>query len=188
MQVWSVMILSNNLSQKTHYEIIGIKEDASHEEIRKAYRSAILNYHPDKHQTTSESSKPEHKFGNRFLEVQRAWEILADPRSRALYDNELQILRQDAVTAEDVSLEDFSIEDADNCFELSYNCRCGDYVSVDSSELAEMGYLFSRNRSKISLQTPGSLPASVILPCGSCSLKVRLLIDANITFETESNS
>ncbi|EYU36294.1 hypothetical protein ABFS82_14G254300 [Erythranthe guttata] len=175
------MILSNNLIQKTQYEIIGIKEDASHEEIRKAYRSSILNYHPDKLQTTSETPKPE----NKFLEVQRAWEILADPRSRALYDNELRTLRQDTVTAEDIQLEDLSVEDGDSCFELYYHCRCGDYFSVDSSELVEMGCLFTRNGSKISIQTPESLAASVILPCGSCSLKVRLLIDGNTTLETQ---
>ncbi|KAL0323076.1 UNVERIFIED_CONTAM: hypothetical protein Sangu_1926900, partial [Sesamum angustifolium] len=125
---------------------------------------------------------------NRFLEVQRAWETLADPRSRALYDSELRSMRQDAVTADEVSLEDMTIEDAGSCFELSYYCRCGDYFSVDSSELTEMGYQFLRNGSKISLQTPGSLPTSVILPCGSCSLKVRLHIDANITLQTEWSS
>lgn len=187
MQVWSVMILSNNLIQKTHYEIIGIKEDASLEEIRKAYRSSILNYHPDKLQTSSQNPYPQHEFGNRFLDVQRAWEILADPRYRALYDNELRALRQDAVTAEDVELQDLTIEDDESCFELSYNCRCGDYFSVDSSELAEMGYLFSRTGSKITIRTPGSLAASVVLPCGSCSLKIRLLIDGDITLETELN-
>ncbi|KAH6814859.1 hypothetical protein C2S51_023877 [Perilla frutescens var. frutescens] len=179
------MIVSNNLSHKTHYEIIGIKEDASHDEIRKAYRSAILNHHPDKHQTTSESSKPEAEFGSRFLEVRRAWEILADPRSRVLYDNELRTSRQDAVTAEDVSLQDFAIEDADDCLELSYACRCGDYFSVECSELAELGWLLTRNGGTISVQTQGSLAASVILPCSSCSLKVRLLLDANTTLELE---
>ncbi|KAK4434450.1 DnaJsubfamily C member 21 [Sesamum alatum] len=182
------MILSNNLSQKSHYEIIGVKEDASHEEIRKSYRSAILNYHPDKLQKPCETSDPEPELQNRFLEVQRAWETLADPRSRALYDCELRTMRQDAVTADDVSLEDMTIEDAGSCFELSYCCRCGDYFSVDSSELTEMGYRFFRNGSKISLQTPGSLPTSVILPCGSCSLKVRLHIDADITLQTEWSS
>ncbi|KAG8389997.1 hypothetical protein BUALT_Bualt01G0037500 [Buddleja alternifolia] len=182
------MILSNNLSQKTHYEIIGVKEDASHEEIRKTYRSAILNHHPDKQQKTSETSNPEHELANRFLEVQRAWEILADPKSRALYDNELRTLRQDAVTAEDVTLEDMTIEDNGSCFELYYHCRCGDYFSVESSELEEMGYLFLRNGNKISLQISGSLPASAILPCGSCSLKVRLFIDADFTLQTELNS
>lgn len=179
------MILSNSLSQKTHYEIIGIKEDASHDEVRKTYRSAILNYHPDKHQTTPKSSKPEQESGNRFLELQKAWEILSNPTSRALYDNELRTLRQDAVTAEDVSLEDLSIEDAEDCLELSYPCRCGDYFSVHCSELEEMGCRLSRNGGKISVQTPGSVGVSVILPCGSCSLKVRLLLDANTTLETE---
>lgn len=178
------MILSSGLSQTTHYEIIGIKEDASHDEVRKTYRSAILNYHPDKHQTTPESSKPEQESRNRFLELQRAWEILSDPTSRALYDNELRTLRQDAVTAEDVSLEDLSIEDAEDCLELSYPCRCGDCFSVDCSELEEMGCWLSRNGGKISVQTPGSVGVSVILPCGSCSLKVRLLLDANTSSET----
>lgn len=178
------MILSSGLSQTTHYEIIGIKEDASHDEVRKTYRSAILNYHPDKHQTTRESSKPEQESRNRFLELQRAWEILSDPTSRALYDNELRTLRQDAVTAEDVSLEDLSIEDAEDCLELSYPCRCGDFFSVNCSELEEMGCRLSRNGGKISVQTPGSVGVSVILPCGSCSLKVRLLLDANTSSET----
>lgn len=178
------MILSSGLSQTTHYEIIGIKEDASHDEVRKTYRSAILNYHPDKHQTTLESSKPEQESGNRFLELQRAWEILSDPTSRALYDNELRTLRQDAVTAEDVSLEDLSIEDAEDCLELSYPCRCGDFFSVNCLELEEMGCRLSRNGGKISVQTPGSVGVSVILPCGSCSLKVRLLLDANTSSET----
>lgn len=42
-----------------------------------------------------------------------------------------------------------------------------------------MGYPLLRNGSKVSLRTLDALPASVVLPCGSCSLKVRLLIDSN---------
>ncbi|KAL3845178.1 hypothetical protein ACJIZ3_002581 [Penstemon smallii] len=174
------MILNNNSIGKTHYDIIGVNEDASQEEIRRTYRTAILNYHPDKMQSTS---TPERELNdNRFLEVQRAWKVLADPKSRALYDNELQTLRQDTVTADDISLEDMNVEGDGNYFELSYNCRCGDCFSVDSSDLEEMGYSFLRHGSEISLQTPGSLPASIILPCGSCSLKVRLFIKANAYF------
>ncbi|KAL2249628.1 DPH4 homolog [Sesamum indicum] len=182
------MILSNNLSCKTHYEIIGAKEDASLEEIRKSYRSAILNFHPDKLQKPSETSNPESVMGNQFLEVQKAWEVLGDPRSRALYDNELRTLRQDVITAEDISLEDMAIEDVGGCLELSYRCRCGDFFSIDSSELAEMGHPFSRDGNGISLQAPSSLPASIILPCGSCSLKIRLVIDADFKLPSEPNS
>lgn len=178
------MILGNNPVQRTHYEVIGVKEDASQEEIRKTYRSTILSYHPDKLQKPCETSNPELESGEKFLHVQRAWEILSDPRSRALYDSELQTLRQDTVTAEDVRLEDMSIEDDGEWFELSYSCRCGDCFSINSLELTEMGYSVLRDGNEISLRVLGSSPASVVLPCGSCSLKVRILIDADITLCT----
>ncbi|KZV22573.1 hypothetical protein F511_02590 [Dorcoceras hygrometricum] len=108
---------------------MGVKEDASHEEIRKTYRVTILKCHPDKQQL----------------------------------------------------LQDMTVEDAGDCFEFYYHCRCGDCFFVDSLELEEMGYKLSSSGKKISLQTPGSLPASVVLPCGSCSTKVRLYIDAEVT-------
>ncbi|KZV28899.1 hypothetical protein F511_13694 [Dorcoceras hygrometricum] len=161
---------------------MGVKEDASHEEIRKTYRMTILNCHPDKQQQNiSEISNHKHGSGNEFIEVQRAWEILSDPRSRALYDNELQVLRHDSATADDLRLQDMTVEDAGDCFEFYYHCRCGDCFFVDSLELEEMGYKLLRNGKKISLQTPGSFPASVVLPCGSCSTKVGLYIDAEVT-------
>ncbi|XP_073023763.1 uncharacterized protein [Primulina eburnea] len=178
------MILRTKFSKKTHYETMGVKEDASPEEIRKTYRMVILNCHPDKQlQRTSETSNHKHGSGNEFLEVQRAWETLSDPRSRALYDNELQILRQDSTTADYLRLQDMAFEDAGDCFEFSYHCRCGDCFLVDSLELEELGYTFLRNGNKISLRTPGSFPASIVLPCGSCSIKVGLYIDADVTLQ-----
>ncbi|CAA2972035.1 Hypothetical predicted protein [Olea europaea subsp. europaea] len=182
--MFSIMIHSGNLTHKTHYEILDVKEDASFEEIRACYRTAILNFHPDKMQITCETSKA-NESGCRFLEVQRAWEILGDSKSRALYDNDLQSMRQDSATAEDIRLEDLSIEDAGDVFELFYDCRCGDYFIIDSSELADMGYPLMKNGSEFFLQTPKSLPpVSVVLPCGSCSLKVRLLINADSKLQT----
>ncbi|KAL2537301.1 DNAJ heat shock N-terminal domain-containing protein [Forsythia ovata] len=84
-----------------------------------------------------------------------------------------------------IRLEDLSIEDAGDVFELSYDCRCGDYFVINSSELADIGYPLLKNGSKIYLQTPRSLPASVVLPCGSCSLKALLLINADSKLQTE---
>ncbi|GLU04286.1 hypothetical protein SLE2022_214450 [Rubroshorea leprosula] len=167
------MILGGNSIQETHYDILSVKEDASYEEIRTSYRSAILNSHPDKLNSNNES-------GDTFLKVQKAWEVLNDPRSRAIYDTELQASRQDATASEDVGLEEMMAENAGEVLELFYPCRCGDYFSVDSSELDKMGYKLLRDDNKISLQTPAALPASVILPCGSCSLKVRLLINPDV--------
>ncbi|KAM7517083.1 hypothetical protein LguiA_006666 [Lonicera macranthoides] len=182
------MLFGNVSSHKTHYGILGVEEDASCEEIRTSYRSAILNSHPDKLQKKAETSNSGHN--DRFLEIQRAWEILGSSKSRALYDSELRALRQDdAVTAEEVGLEDLTVEDGgdDDVVELLYWCRCGDYFSINSVELGEMGYLVLRDGSKISLKQQGDLPASVVLPCGSCSLTVRLLINADVWLQNDDH-
>lgn len=161
---------------RTHYDILGVKEGATYEEIRTRYRSSILNYHPDKVQKTHDLSNSINLHEDRFLGIQRAWEILGNPTSRAVYDIELQMLKQDAATSEDVSIEDLTIEYAGDVVEFFYQCRCGDCFSIDSVELEEMGYILSRDGDAISLQTLNSFPASVVLPCGSCSLKIRLFI------------
>ncbi|CAL5417997.1 unnamed protein product [Camellia sinensis] len=178
---FSTMLLGKKLMGKTHYDILGVREDANYEEIRTSYRSAILDSHPDKLQKTSETSFPNHESGNRFLEVQRAWEILSNSKLRVAYDSELQASRHDFVAAEDVGFEDLMVENTGEFLELFYQCRCGDYFSIDSSELEEMGYQLLRDGSKISLHiSDATLPSSIILSCGSCSLQVRLLINADI--------
>ncbi|KAI9071712.1 hypothetical protein K1719_046316 [Acacia pycnantha] len=172
------MLLDKNAQKETLYDVLNVKEDAGYEEIRASYRSAILNLHPDKLLKTSDEMSSGHQTsGDRFLTVQKAWEILSNSTSRSVYDNELRGSRQDALAAdvaEDVSLQDMIVEEA---LDLSYQCRCGDYFSIDSTELEKMGYSLLRDGSEISLRTVDSLPAAVILPCGSCSLKVRLLIN-----------
>lgn len=174
------MIFGERAIEETHYDILSVRVDASYEEIRTGYRSAILNYHPDKLQNTSELSDHDHESGDRFLKVQKAWEILSNSRSRAVYDSELRASRQGMIAAEDVSLEDMMIEENGEVLDLFYQCRCGDCFSIDSMELDDMGYTLLKNGNKISLQSPDTLPASVILPCGSCSLHVRLLVNADI--------
>ncbi|XP_020214040.1 diphthamide biosynthesis protein 4 [Cajanus cajan] len=179
------MLLDKNAIQETHYEVLNVKEDANYEEIRTSYRSAVLSLHPDKLLKTSETSSSNQTAGERFLRVQKAWEILSNSSSRSFYDNELRSSRQDVLAAEvadvaeDLSLQDMMIEDAGEALELFYQCRCGDYFSVDSLELKNMGYSLLREGSRISILNVDTLPGSVILPCGSCSLKARLLINVD---------
>uniref|UniRef100_A0A2P2JGE8 DPH4 homolog isoform X1 n=1 Tax=Rhizophora mucronata TaxID=61149 RepID=A0A2P2JGE8_RHIMU len=174
--------------RETYYDILCIKEDASHEEIRTSYRSAILSYHPDKVQQNT--SDPRSGSEETFLKVQKAWEVLGNPRSREIYDSELRASRDDTGVSEEVSLEDMVIEHDGQVLELFYQCRCGDYFSVDSLELADMGYKLLRREednevcfemaTMTTTTTTDALPASVVLPCGSCSLQVRLLIGSEI--------
>ncbi|XXG40210.1 hypothetical protein AAC387_Pa01g0986 [Persea americana] len=171
------MLLAGKTSiQKTHYDILSIKEDSGHDEIRASYRAAVLDTHPDKLQGRFEVFERCQDLQERFLLVQKAWEILGDPKSRAIYDNELQALRQDSEIADDVKMEEMTVEDDGDVVELFYQCRCGDYFSINSVELTEMGFSFNGQGRKISWTIDSTL-ASVVLPCGSCSLKIRLVID-----------
>nr|GLL41572.1 DPH4 homolog [Ipomoea trifida] len=87
----------------------------------------------------------------------------------------VSIMRQDAATSEDISVDDLKIEVAGDVLELSYPCI---YV-INSLDLADIGCPLVRHGRKIFIETSKDLPASVVLPCGSCSLKVRLLINPN---------
>jgi hypothetical protein len=59
----------------TPYEVLGVSASASTEELRKAYRRMLREAHPD----TGGSEA-------RFHAVQRAWERIGTPASRAIYD------------------------------------------------------------------------------------------------------
>jgi DnaJ-class molecular chaperone len=61
------------------YEALGVKPDASPEEIKKAYRKLAKKYHPDS--TGGDKAKED-----RFKEVSTAYDILGDPDKRARYD------------------------------------------------------------------------------------------------------
>ncbi|KAI3992009.1 hypothetical protein MKX01_014900 [Papaver californicum] len=138
---------------KTHFDILSVKEDADYEEIHANYERAALKSHPDKMRATTETSDIQHESPETFL------------MTRGIYDRELRDSRRGTETAEDVSLEEMMVEEVGEVLELFYECRCG-----------EMGYSLGRDEGKISIRRPDSIPASVILPCGSCSLKIRLTI------------
>ena len=64
--------------EKDFYTRLGVGRDASEEEIRKAYRSAARQLHPD---VNVEDGATE-----LFLNIKEAYEILIDPQQRAAYD------------------------------------------------------------------------------------------------------
>jgi len=64
---------------QTPYEVLGVKPDASADDIRKVYRKLAKQFHPD-----INPGKPEAEA--RFKEISAAYDLLSDPDKRARYD------------------------------------------------------------------------------------------------------
>lgn len=63
---------------KSLYETLGISDNASEAEIKKAYRKLARKYHPD----VNKSAEAEEKF----KEINAAYEVLSDKEKKAQYD------------------------------------------------------------------------------------------------------
>lgn len=66
--------------RKDYYKILGVKKDATQDEIRKAYKKLALKWHPDKNQGSKEAEE-------KFKEAAEAYEVLSDEKKKAEYDN-----------------------------------------------------------------------------------------------------
>jgi DnaJ-class molecular chaperone len=148
-----------------HYEVLGLpspnyqdglksSERPTEADIKQAYRTALLKYHPDKangssgvnpggyaSQADSTGSKPSIDV------IKQAYEVLLDPRARAEYDREL-LLRQSSTLKASNGVDDKEKhfrtgEEVVDLDELQYDeekgfwyraCRCGEAVSYVVTE------------------------------------------------------
>ena len=63
---------------KDFYEVLGVRENASLAEIKKAYRKKVKDLHPDLTGDVSQKDK--------FDEVVKAYRVLSDARQRSIFD------------------------------------------------------------------------------------------------------
>lgn len=67
------------MTKRDYYEVLGLKKDATSEEIKKTYRKLALKYHPDRNSSDSGAEK-------KFKEINEAYQVLSNPEKRARYD------------------------------------------------------------------------------------------------------
>ena len=65
---------------RDYYEILGVERGVSEDEVKKAYRTAALRWHPDKNPGNREEAE------EKFKEVTEAYSVLIDAQKRAAYD------------------------------------------------------------------------------------------------------
>eukprot|EP00320_Phaeocystis_rex_P003361 CAMPEP_0119064504 /NCGR_PEP_ID=MMETSP1178-20130426/7579_1 /TAXON_ID=33656 /ORGANISM="unid sp, Strain CCMP2000" /LENGTH=282 /DNA_ID=CAMNT_0007045951 /DNA_START=39 /DNA_END=884 /DNA_ORIENTATION=- len=63
-----------------HYRILGLQRDASEADIKKAYRTLALKWHPDKNPDNKDLAE------RKFKEISNAFKLLSNPDDRAHYD------------------------------------------------------------------------------------------------------
>jgi len=70
---------------KTHYDILGIPEDADPEVIKAAYKQLARKLHPDQNHTPTAEAD--------FKQLQKSYSVISDPRSRREYNAELALAK-----------------------------------------------------------------------------------------------
>ena len=63
---------------KDYYGILGVRRDASADEIKRAYRQLARQFHPD--------VNPDPAAQEKFKEINAAYEVLSDPKKREIVD------------------------------------------------------------------------------------------------------
>ena len=73
------------IRDRTYYKILGVNENASNNELRKAFCKLSIELHPDTTSLELEDAK------NKFQKVLEAYENLNNSNLRKIYDEKLQV-------------------------------------------------------------------------------------------------
>lgn len=114
------------MTKKDYYEVLGIKKEASGDEIKSSYRKLVKKYHPDKNPGDKVAEQ-------RFKEVQEAYDVLSDPQKRSEYDQ-----------MKEAEKRGFNFGDIGDVFSQGRQPSSRGGSGFDIGDLGGLGDIFSR--------------------------------------------
>lgn len=96
--------LHGTIRTLSYYQVLGIQEDASSADIKKAFLNLTRQFHPDKHHS-SDAEELAEKLNTIFASITEAYSTLSHPGKRQEYDQER------AKTANRIASSDLSKEE-----------------------------------------------------------------------------
>ena len=100
MGIFPMNLTKQNIKMKDLYDILGIKKNASPEDVKKAYRKTSKKTHPDKGGSNEE-----------FQETKKAYEVLSNTKLRDRYDETGEV-------EDDTSSKHSAMQDVAQIFEM----------------------------------------------------------------------
>jgi molecular chaperone DnaJ len=85
-------------SKRDYYEVLGVQNNASKEEIKNSYRKLALQYHPDRNKEPTAEEK--------FKELSEAYAVLSDDEKRKRYDMYGHVGAEEAFRGSEANFEE----------------------------------------------------------------------------------
>ena len=99
---------------RDYYDILGLDNSASQDEIKRAFRRLARENHPD-------VKKDDPQAGERFKEINEAYQVLSDPQRRSQYDR----FGSDSPMTAAEEFRDFGLGSFNDIFDMFFGRRAG---------------------------------------------------------------
>ncbi|MCK9614155.1 MAG: molecular chaperone DnaJ [Candidatus Omnitrophica bacterium] len=117
--------------KRDYYEILGVKKTASVEDIKRAYRQLVMQYHPDR--VAPEKKK---EAEEKFKELSEAYAVLSDPSKKQLYDQYGHAGVDSRYSTDDI----FKGADFSDIFRGRQGAGQGDFGSIFEEFFSDLGF------------------------------------------------
>lgn len=159
------------MKEPSYYEILGVSKESKEEDIKKAYKKLVSEYHPDKNPDNADNA-------DKFKKINEAYSILGNPQKKAEYDN--KYFRPNFGYQKDI-FEDLFKPFSRNPSETNYRKNDNNFSSQGEDSYIECHISFcesflgtKRNFPFLSLEScntcngMGARPGTRFVNCGSC--------------------